>query len=514
MRKKRKIPRKKRFNFQKGDITLLLVLLLLPLLVLLVPHFSQTPPAAPPQTQIGGTYCRPEVVTSGSSGHYTLIDSSPAIKGPTYSTNDVRNITPSTGLVWYRRIKADVPILAEVFSGGRDCDETRQQCGTIYDSKHFQKYASPNGIVTVDKKRYQMYFPIGEAGDLKSKEFSTDTQGNSYIDFKDNHLLFLVQLEDTGTFAKMDQISSCIEKSHDPNRPGYLPAFGDLPNHTTKMWYVDIYQQVNPNPDGTASLIPLTYLPSSVLQCHDATEILCPAPTAAPVVENDTNKNPSKDKKQLQLETFSIQSQSQRAAFASWYTPQCKPAIYLYPEEKTSVHVSVNTKGILTYTDPLYPTSGWDVTAYPDGAIISDKKQYPYLYYESKIPDVLIQKPKEGYVVSYTDLANLYDTLLPKLGLSEKQTDDFSLYWQKALPKSAYYFVGVMPQNTIDFLEPLTITPKPATMVRVRLYFEALEKKITVTKPTIQTPTRSGFTVVEWGGMVKVDKNHPFTCSQ
>lgn len=197
-----------------------------------------------------------------------------------------------------------------------------------------------------------------------------------------------------------------------------------------------------------------------------------------------------------------------------WWSPECKPAIYLYPQKQTDVHVQVEPKGYLTYTDPLYPSAGWQVTAYPNGNINASGKEYSYLYYESKIRDVEINKPTDGYVIAYDKLADFYSVLLPQLGLSEKEKKDFKTYWEKVLPASPYYFVGIMDTKSIDKIEPLTISPKPTTIIRVRLYFEALDKKIDVRKPAIVTPERNGFSVVEWGGIVKLHPGTEFSCSQ
>ncbi len=197
-----------------------------------------------------------------------------------------------------------------------------------------------------------------------------------------------------------------------------------------------------------------------------------------------------------------------------WWSPECKPAVYLYPEQTTSVSVEIRPKGYLTYTDPPYPPSGWHVMAHPSGRISTQGKEYEYLYYESKIKDVEIQKPTKGYVVRFDELVKLYTTILPQLGLSDKETQDFKDYWLKVLPYSPYYFVGIMEPLAIEKIEPLTITPKPTTIIRVRLYFEAQDTIKVVEPPVLVAQKRNGFTVSEWGGIVKVDKNHPFSCSQ
>lgn len=267
------------------------------------------------------------------------------------------------------------------------------------------------------------------------------------------------------------------------------------------FWVFDIYQDINRyNQSLTGAR---GYTQDQIFGCSGNNVSTTPV-AEYPVVTGG-------DGKQIQLRNFVIKSD---VSNSYGFSAHCKPAIYLYPEKETSVNVKVNTKGELLYTKPLYPFGGWNVLAYPDGRIIYNGQNYDYLYYESRIPDSLIDKPKEGFVVSYQELPQLYSSMLPKLGLSQNQTTEFKNYWEKVLPKSPYYFVGVMDQNNINSFEPLEINPKPATMIRVRLYFEALDKKINAQQPVIQTPERNGFTLVEWGGMVKIDKNHPFTCSQ
>jgi hypothetical protein len=142
-------------------------------------------------------------------------------------------------------------------------------------------------------------------------------------------------------------------------------------------------------------------------------------------------------------------------------------------------------------------------------------KPYDYLYYETKVADSRIAKPNNGFVVKYSDLSNLFSMLLPKLGLNAKETKEFKDYWLKALPSSKYYFVGIIPQRELSNASTLSIIPKPATEIRVTLYFEALESKIIeVMQPQIITPARNGFTVVEWGGIFKKNADSKFSCFQ
>lgn len=218
----------------------------------------------------------------------------------------------------------------------------------------------------------------------------------------------------------------------------------------------------------------------------------------------------SEAKENLQLKWFYLVD----TPVYSWFTPECKPAVYLYPTATQQTAVVVEPKGRLTLTIPEYPVGGWNIVAEPDGTIRSGGETFPYLYYEAEILDSAFNKPTKGYVASFNELDSLYAEVLPKLGLNAQETADFKEYWNKYLPFSPYYFVGVMPVSEVDKIEKLTISPKPDTTIRVRIYFEPLKDRKVVQEPTISDQPRNGFTVVEWGGMVKLQEGKNFTCSQ
>jgi hypothetical protein len=223
----------------------------------------------------------------------------------------------------------------------------------------------------------------------------------------------------------------------------------------------------------------------------------------------DLPNYPSPGKERLQLETFWLKRGIPKVR---WLSPYCKPAIYLYPEQKTDVHVAVAPKGPMTLTIPAYPPNGWSVTAEPNGNIYHKNKLFDYLYWEAQIPDDLIAVPRTGLVVKQAELKHELEILLPKLGLNKKETSQFITYWMHTLPASRYYFVGIVPTETINAIAPLAITPKPDTLLRVTLYFQALENPVSVTPPILPLVTRTGFTAVEWGGIYKNEANETFSC--
>ena len=55
----------------------------------------------------------------------------------------------------------------------------------------------------------------------------------------------------------------------------------------------------------------------------------------------------------------------------------------------------------------------------------------------------------------------------------------------------------------VDDLAPLSISPKPDTVIRILMDFMPLQRPILVEGFNIRTPVRKGFTVVEWGGVLR-----------
>lgn len=377
-------------------------------------------------------------------------------------TIDIPTELDGTQISTHKLIKVNVPVRPSRYKGGHHVEE------------------GPN--ITVSSKNFQILYPTEEAG--RSYDFNTE-DGKTNIKFTDYGLVFLRHLTDAGT---PETISVVAE----------IKGVKDA-----ELEIIDIYQDVTKPPIPEAQ---------NILKCVDVGI----ESVVDPVVLVPSQKA-SDIKEQLQLEWFVVKQA--KLLPKSWWTPECKPAIYLYPKQKQLVNVKVNPKGELGYTDPPYPDQGWTVWADTNGKLVStynhlSAASYDYLYYESKLLDNEIDKPKEGWVVKNEELGQLYKDLLPKLGLNSKEANDFSEYWLKTLPASPYYFVGVVDKNQRDYLEPLIVTPKPDSSIRFSLYFEAIDEPIKVSEPKIITPQRKGFTLVDWGGMVKLHPGTPFTCSQ
>jgi hypothetical protein len=176
-----------------------------------------------------------------------------------------------------------------------------------------------------------------------------------------------------------------------------------------------------------------------------------------------------------------------------------KPVIYLYPEEETEVSVKVNIDGKLTCTYPEHGEGGWqDFTAKPDGTIVSpDGREYYCLYWEglgNMKPDF-----SRGFCVKGEDTADFLDDILPKIGLTAREANEFIIYWLPILQKNEYNLISFQSEAYTNAAE-LEITPAPDSLLRVFMAAKPLDAPVEIAPQEFAGFERSGFTVVEWGG--------------
>jgi len=89
---------------------------------------------------------------------------------------------------------------------------------------------------------------------------------------------------------------------------------------------------------------------------------------------------------------------------------------------------------------------------------------------------------------------------LKVLGMNEVEIADFKEFWIPRLSDAPYYFITFVPQEQFDSYAPLTVEPKPDSIIRIFFDYKPLENPLRVAEQKLTTPTRDGFTVVEWGG--------------
>ncbi len=173
-----------------------------------------------------------------------------------------------------------------------------------------------------------------------------------------------------------------------------------------------------------------------------------------------------------------------------------KPAIYLYPTEETRVNVSLGINGEIVKSDPAYLKDGWNVKVSSTGLIDG---RFDYLFYENTLNKIEI--PEDGWVVEYSELETWFNQYLPKLGLNEKEKSQFKEYWLNELKPANFYEIKLLSDQFLTENMKLKVIPQPKTIIRRNFIFKPLNQREEIKEPSIATPEREGFTVVEWGGV-------------
>jgi hypothetical protein len=177
------------------------------------------------------------------------------------------------------------------------------------------------------------------------------------------------------------------------------------------------------------------------------------------------------------------------------------PCIYLYPEQAGEVSVTLlpAEDAWLTSTDPEHG-EGWTVWAEPDSLIDGT---YDYLYYSC---DVAMKfQMDEGWAIEAEDIFSWFEETLPRCGLSQSETADFVDYWSEHLPYSPWYLVYPQYNDLIAGQIDIAIDPEPDSMLRLWLVIEKVEQPEPLTAPEFVPFERSGFTVVEWGVVFRIE---------
>ena len=190
----------------------------------------------------------------------------------------------------------------------------------------------------------------------------------------------------------------------------------------------------------------------------------------------------------------------------------CKPVIYLYPPLPTDVKVSIELPGEFTC---LYPKAKkiqvddentekyvWEVETNEKSEIQYNGKKYSYLFWEA----ISGFEPNltEGFIVEGNKSAEFLEKILEKMGLNEKERNDFIVYWLPYLENHSYNIISFQFNNYTE-LAKLTIEPKPDHLIRIFMVFKPIKnlnevKIIEQIIPEIKRDELQGFVAIEWGG--------------
>ena len=178
--------------------------------------------------------------------------------------------------------------------------------------------------------------------------------------------------------------------------------------------------------------------------------------------------------------------------------PAAKPVIYLYPETPTEVSVSLTLNGRLTCTYPDYE-AGWNgFTAHPDGTLtFPNGKEYYCLYWEGM--QVAEWDFSRGFCVKGEDTAAFLEWALAQQGLTPREANEFIIYWLPLMQENPYNVISFQTEAYTS-TAVLEVSPTPDSTVRVMMAYYPSSEAVEINPQHFETPVRTGFTVVEWGG--------------
>ena len=182
------------------------------------------------------------------------------------------------------------------------------------------------------------------------------------------------------------------------------------------------------------------------------------------------------------------------------YPEDCdaKPVIYLDTSDELDVTVRLDYAGQLTSTYPAYE-DGWHVLARPDGTLTDPDtgREYYCLFWEG-VSDAQYDL-SAGFCVAGEDTAAFLEDALAKLGLNEREANEFIIYWLPRMEGNAWNLISFQGAAYTDSAV-LDINPAPDSVLRVFMAWKGLDRPVEVEPQEFQPLERTGFTVVEWGG--------------
>lgn len=178
-----------------------------------------------------------------------------------------------------------------------------------------------------------------------------------------------------------------------------------------------------------------------------------------------------------------------------------KPVLYLYPKENnTYVTINFEKEKLLTTTYPKY-NNGWSVVANKNGDLHDLNGKYYYgLYWEESGYNKV--DFKTGFYVTSDNAIDFLEEKLKLIGLNERESNEFIMYWLPILEKNQKNLVYFELTEERDSYNKININPKPDSLLRIAMHVKKVNKKINIKEQNLSTFERKGFTAVEWGGVL------------
>ena len=128
--------------------------------------------------------------------------------------------------------------------------------------------------------------------------------------------------------------------------------------------------------------------------------------------------------------------------------------------------------------------------------------QFEYLFYESLQPDY--GQYAAGWVVIREQLEDFFRNNMGQTGFNQKEIDDFIEYWIPILTEYPYYAIYPQYRGELEEMVKLEFSAQPESLIRLIYSVRGLEdNNLNIQEPVIPPFSRDGFTVTEWGVILK-----------
>lgn len=182
-----------------------------------------------------------------------------------------------------------------------------------------------------------------------------------------------------------------------------------------------------------------------------------------------------------------------------------KPVIYLYTDEEIELDLSLDFKGTLAFTYPVY-NNGWQVEVKKEGTLLVDGNAYNYLFWDGKMERSEL-RPYDGYetgsVVAANEMLAFLESNLTDMGMNSFERQDFITYWMPQLMNYDNCYIRFYVNNEYSAkIAEIKSSVKIDHQLRVYMIAEPIDDSMIINpkSQSFEPFKREGLTLVEWGG--------------
>lgn len=177
-----------------------------------------------------------------------------------------------------------------------------------------------------------------------------------------------------------------------------------------------------------------------------------------------------------------------------------KPVLYLYPESTQEITINFSNENLLTTTYPKF-NNEWKITANQNGDLLDKNGQKYYALFWEENDDTIVDF-SEGFYVSKDNAISFLEEKLSILGLNEKESNEFIMYWLPIIENNKHNLIYFELTEELEKDNKLLIKPKPDTLIRIRMHIKKISNKQNIKEQKLIKQERNGFVAVEWGGKI------------